>query len=86
MQTCIVTLTMPAPLQYVPAMIEPYFQTLERMAQATGVPLLRAFDKAGVPSSTFYRARMGQDLRHDTAQRVAVALVRLAPGNEAAAA
>lgn len=33
-----------------------------------------AFDAAGVPSSTYYRARYGADLRSDTAAKVADAL------------
>lgn len=33
--------------------------------------LLRAFNEAGLPTSTFYRARKGTDLRSDSARKVA---------------
>lgn len=36
--------------------------------------LLMAFDRADVPTSTFYRARMGSDLHLNTAMKVAVHL------------
>jgi len=38
------------------------------------LPLKRAFMLAGVPDSTFYRALHGQDLRLDTARKVAAAI------------
>ncbi len=36
-----------------------------------------AFACAGVPDSTFYRARLGKDLRYDTANKVSKAIEKL---------
>lgn len=52
-----------------------YFDQLKTAArQFGGDPdhtLLRAFIEAGLPTSTFYRARKGTDLRSDKAKSVA---------------
>lgn len=55
-----------------------YFDQLKTAArQFDGDPehtLLRAFTEAGLPTSTFYRARKGTDLRSDKAKSVATVL------------
>lgn len=56
------------------AEINGYLEQLEMQAAAAQLPLKRAFMLAGVPDSTFYRAINGQNLRLDTAQRVAGAI------------
>lgn len=53
------------------AVIVSYFEQLSTLANAAGIDLKRAFTAAGVPDSTYYRARAGQDLQARTAQRVA---------------
>lgn len=52
-------------------MIVSYFEQLSALANQAGIPLKDAFVQAGVPDSTFYRARAGQDLQARTAQRIA---------------
>jgi len=47
-----------------------YFETLERAAADLGADLKQAFTAAGLPTSTFYRAKNGTDLHYDTAVRV----------------
>lgn len=51
-----------------------YFEQLATLAHTAGVDLKRAFAEAGVPDSTYYRARLGQDLQARTARRVALQL------------
>lgn len=55
-----------------------YYDQLVALASSiegkTDRVLLRAFEAAGIPSSTFYRARLGTDLQGATAERVAVVL------------
>lgn len=51
--------------------IATYFDQLDAMALLSGVDLKDAFEAAGVPSSTYYRALYGADLRADTANKVA---------------
>ena len=43
---------------------------LQTEADNAGVRLLEAFKNAGVPTSTYYRASNGADLRHVTAAKV----------------
>lgn len=59
--------------------IDTYFDQLNRMAAKVSDEqpdrvLRRAFGRAGVPSSTYYRAKHGTDLKGKTAKRVADAL------------
>lgn len=54
--------------------IQSYIDQLEDLAMAADLPLKRAFMLAGVPDSTFYRVLHGQDLRLDTAQKIAGAI------------
>lgn len=55
-----------------------YFDQLKTAASQFGgdpdAVLLRAFTEAGLPTSTFYRARKGTDLRSDKAKSVAEVL------------
>lgn len=55
-------------------MIITYFHQLATLADAKGLDLKQAFVEAGVPDSTYYRARAGQDLHANTAKRVALQL------------
>ena len=51
--------------------METYLNLLKQRAEARNVPLLSAFRKAGLPTSTYYRAINGKtELRHDTAEKV----------------
>lgn len=54
--------------------LQSYIDQLEALAMAADLPLKRAFMLAGVPDSTFYRVLHGQDLRLDTAQKIAGAI------------
>jgi predicted transcriptional regulator len=47
-----------------------YFHVLELIADRQGADLKAAFTAAGLPTSTFYRAKNGTDLHFDTANRV----------------
>jgi len=47
-----------------------YFETLKTKSQEAEIPLLEAFIKAGVPTSTYYRTLAGSELRHVTANKV----------------
>lgn len=51
--------------------IATYFDQLDAMALLAGVDLKEAFEGAGVPTSTYYRAHYGADLRAETANKVA---------------
>lgn len=56
-----------------------YDQLTELAREIEGEPdrnLLRAFQAAGLPTSTFYRARQGTDLQSETASKVAEVLRR----------
>ena len=48
-----------------------YFTQLQTLAEKHGVDLRQAFKDAGLPSSTFYRAKQGTSLYFDTACKVA---------------
>lgn len=54
-----------------------YMNTLIEKSNEANVNLKRAFVYAGVPDSTFYRAKMGTDLRHSTAVKVEKAIEKL---------
>ena len=47
-----------------------YLKQLETAARKAEVPLMEAFKKSGIPTSTLYRARYGTDLRLKTARKV----------------
>ena len=47
-----------------------YLNQLEALSSPTGIPLVKFFELAGVPASTYYRAKKGTDLRMATAKRV----------------
>lgn len=53
--------------------IATYFSQLQAKADSQRT-LLSAFIAAGVPTSTFYRARDGADMKHSTAVKVDRAL------------
>jgi predicted transcriptional regulator len=55
-----------------------YLQLLEEKSAATGVPLLKAFKAASVPTSTYYRTINGvTELRFDTARKAMKELEKL---------
>lgn len=54
--------------------INKYIQQLENIADQCDIRLIDMFTHAGIPSSTYYRAKNGVDLRFDTAERVAKAI------------
>lgn len=47
-----------------------YYEILEQKATNSNVLLKDAFILAGVPSSTYYRVKYGQDMRHSTALKI----------------
>jgi predicted transcriptional regulator len=47
-----------------------YFHVLELIADREGLDLKAAFQAAGLPTSTYYRAKHGTDLHYGTAARV----------------
>ena len=51
-----------------------YINQLEAMAAPTARGLVFFFKLANVPTSTYYRARQGKDLRLSTANKVADAI------------
>ncbi len=55
-------------------MINKYINQLESYAEKHDVSLIAMFKKANVPTSTYYRAKNGVDLRFDTASKVAEAI------------
>lgn len=61
--------------------LQSYIDQLEELALAVELPLKRAFMLAGVPDSTFYRVLHGQDLRLDTAQKIAEAIEKWSQPN-----
>jgi predicted transcriptional regulator len=55
-----------------------YLQLLEEMSAETGIPLLKAFKAASVPTSTYYRTIKGvTELRFGTARKAMKALEKL---------
>ena len=48
-----------------------YYEQLLVLCRGSEAELRRACAKSGVPSSTFYRAKHGQELRFSTAQKIA---------------
>jgi len=54
--------------------INSYFDQLQVAAKKLGYPLKQAFVDAGVETSTFYRTRLGSNLRLVTASRVIAVL------------
>jgi|DEB3_MinimDraft_2_1074329.scaffolds.fasta_scaffold51591_2 predicted transcriptional regulator len=58
-------------------LINSYVLQLELKAYQYGVDLKSAFKLAGVPDSTFYRVKYGQDMRLSTALKVSRALEEL---------
>lgn len=60
-------------------MIRTYPEQLSELAQQAGVELKDAFDKAGIPSSTYYRSMQGpRHMQFETADKVARAISQLA--------
>ena len=57
--------------------MDSYFETLTKIAVSHSVDLRIAFDHAGVPSSTFYRAQQRNDMRFVTALKVLKAIEML---------
>ena len=47
-----------------------YMQQLISAAQDNDISILKAFEKAKVPTSTYYRTIHGGDLRYSTARKV----------------
>lgn len=47
-----------------------YFEKLQAVANLFDVDLRAAFEQAGIPSSTFYRAQKRNDMRYATALKV----------------
>lgn len=47
-----------------------YIVQLTEQAAPTGINLMEFFKMSGVPTSTFYRAKAGKDLRLSTATKV----------------
>jgi predicted transcriptional regulator len=77
MQYCIcAAIAQPALMQYNSHM-DSYFETLNKIAVNHSVDLRTAFDHAGVPSSTFYRAQQRNDMRFVTALKVLKAIEML---------
>ena len=56
--------------------IASYLEQLHHLATMANADLLKSFLKAGLPSSTYYRAINGTELRYDTATKVASVLRR----------
>lgn len=50
--------------------MDTYLNQLTELSAQSGESLLTFFKLANVPTSTYYRARMGNDLRLSTAQKV----------------
>ena len=70
------SLTVVAMSQHIVSMLTYMDQLIEQSTHAS-VRLKDAFACAGVPDSTFYRAKMGKDLRHQTASKVSEAIEKL---------
>ena len=55
-----------------------YLQLIEEEAQRCGIDLLKAFNPAHIPTSTYYRTIHGAtELRHDTASKVMKAIAKV---------
>lgn len=52
-----------------------YLSQLNEATAVTGLSLLSFFKDAGVPTSTYYRALAGKDLRYSTAIKVEHAIL-----------
>ena len=50
--------------------MDSYIKQLTNMSAPTGISLMLFFKQAGVPTSTYYRAEAGKDLRLSTARKV----------------
>jgi len=51
--------------------MESYLHTLTKLCDQTGIDMLVAFKQAGIPTSTFYRTKLGSgDLRFETARKI----------------
>jgi len=48
----------------------PYIVSLIKLSTENQVPILEAFKLSGVPTSTYYRAVKGAELKHQTAEKV----------------
>jgi predicted transcriptional regulator len=57
--------------------MEKYMEILKHHADGRDVDLRLAFIEAGVPTSTFYRARVGKELRYKTALKVLESIDKL---------
>lgn len=55
-----------------------YLEQLNELSAPTGMKLLQFFKLAGVPTSTYYRAIAGKDMRLATAQKVEDAITSYA--------
>ncbi len=54
-----------------------YYQQLEAAAKKAGVPLLKAYLRAGFPDSTYYRHKIGShDPRLASAERIMQSIAR----------
>lgn len=63
-------------------MIKTYPEQLTELAESQGIELKDAFEKAGIPSSTYYRSVRGRrHMMFETADRVARAIAQLATRN-----
>ena len=47
-----------------------YTDVLKELSEQNNINLKKAFVEAGIPTSTFYRAMYGQDIRYVTAKQV----------------
>lgn len=56
-------------MHYIQAM-KSYITQLTELSAPTGINLMLFFKQAGVPTSTYYRAKAGKDLRLSTARKV----------------
>jgi len=61
-------------MHYIQAM-KSYLSQLNEATVSTGLSLLYFFKDAGVPTSTYYRALSGKDLRYSTAIKVEHAIL-----------
>lgn len=60
-------------------MLMTYPDQLKLLAESGGIELKDAFEKAGIPSSTYYRSLKGpRNMTFETAQKVARAIEQLA--------
>ena len=59
------------------ASMEKYIDILESHAEWREINLKSAFLDAGVPTSTFYRSKLGKELRYKTALKVLESIDKL---------